>query len=153
MANTYTQIHIQFVFAVKNRKAVIDSAWEDELYKYITGIFKNYDHKMLAINGMPDHIHIFGGIRPKQSLSNLMQEVKQSSSKWINDNKLTLSKFEWQGGFAAFSYSISDISNVINYIERQKEHHKKHSFNEEYKELLDLFEEDYRDIYIFKELE
>ena len=96
MANTYTQIHIQTVFAVRKRTGLIQKEWKDELYKYITGIIQAYDHKVLAINGMPDHLHVFFGMRPTQSLSNLMQDIKGSSSKWINDKKFTWERFEWQ---------------------------------------------------------
>ena len=104
MPNTYTQIHIQFVFAVKYRQGLIKKEWKDDLYKYITGIIQNQGHKLLAINGVEDHIHILIGLRPKQSISDLMQDVKGGSSKWINDNKFTLGRFEWQEGYGAFSY-------------------------------------------------
>ena len=111
MANTYTQIHIHFVFAVKFRNGIIQSKeWKDSLYKYITGIIqKNNGHKLLSINGMPDHIHILIGIRPSQSVSDLMKDVKQGSSLWINENKLAKCHFEWQEGYGAFSYSKSQI--------------------------------------------
>jgi REP element-mobilizing transposase RayT len=96
MTNTYTQIHIQFVFAVKYRNAVIESSWKNDLYKYMAGIVKNNNHKLLSINGMPDHIHILVGLRPSQSISDLLQDIKGSSSKWINSMKLVKGKFEWQ---------------------------------------------------------
>ncbi|QBN19102.1 IS200/IS605 family transposase [Flavobacterium nackdongense] len=152
MANTYTQIHIHFVFAVKYRLGTIQSEWKEELYKYITGITQNNSHKLLAINGMSDHIHILIGIRPAQSISDLMKDVKQSSSKWINENKLTKTHFEWQEGYGAFSYSKSQINNVIRYIQNQEEHHKTKSFLEEYLEILQNFEIEYDEKYIFKEL-
>ena len=123
--NTYTQIHIQFVFAVKYRAAVIGKDWEEELYQYITGIVKQYNHKLLAINGMPDHIHILVGMRPTQSVSDLMESVKSSSSKWINQEKFLKTKFAWQEGFSAFSYTKSHVPSVQKYIYNQKEHHKK----------------------------
>lgn len=88
MANTYTQIHIQAIFAVKKRTGLIQKEWKDELYKYITGIIRTHNHKLLAINGMPDHLHVFFGMRPIQSLSDLMQDIKGSSSKWINEKSL-----------------------------------------------------------------
>jgi REP element-mobilizing transposase RayT len=116
MPNTYTQLHIQFIFAVKYRAALIKNEWKDRLQQYITGIFQNHDHKMLQINNMPDHIHIFIGMRPTQSISNLMQIVKSESTKWINDNNLTSKKFAWQEGYGAFSYSKSHVPNVIKYI-------------------------------------
>ena len=115
MANTYTQIHIQTVFAVKNRQSLISNEWKNELYKYITGIIQNNDHKVLQINGVADHIHIFFGMRPTQSLSDLMKQVKQDSSKWINKHVLVRGKFSWQAGYGAFSYSKSDVPKIIEY--------------------------------------
>ena len=153
MANTYTQIHIQAVFAVKNRIGLIRKEWQNDLYKYITGIVQTHKHKMLSINGMPDHIHVFFGMRPTQSLSDLMQDIKGSSSKWVNTNKFTKGKFEWQEGYGAFSYSKSQVSNVINYIENQEIHHQRITFLDEYKEFLDKFEIDYDERYLFKDLE
>ena len=151
MANTYTQIHIQFVFAVKYRNGLIHSSFKDELYQYITGIIKANNHKLLAINGMSDHIHILIGMRPTQSISELMQIIKANSSKWINEKKFLKVKFEWQEGYGAFSYSKSHVQNVINYIQNQEERHKTKSFQEEYLEFLEAFEVDYDEHYIFKE--
>ncbi len=153
MANTYTQIHIHFVFAVKFRKGIIQSHWKDSLYKYITGIIHNNNHKVLIINGMPDHIHILVGLRPSQSMSDLMKDVKQSSSLWINENKLSNCHFAWQEGFGAFSYSKSQLSNVIRYIENQDEHHKAKSFKEEYLKILEQFEVEFDEKFVFKDLE
>ncbi len=152
MANTYTQIHIHFVFAVKFRNALIKPSWKDELYKYITGIVQNNKHKLLAINGMPDHIHILVGIRPSQSISDLMQDIKANSSKWINQKGLLKTRFEWQEGYGAFSYSKSQLKKVILYIENQEEHHKQKTFLEEYIEILKKFEVDFDTKYIFKDL-
>lgn len=152
MANTYTQIHIQFVFAVKYRASLIHSSWKDELYKYITGIIRNNNHKLISINGMPDHIHILIGIRPSQSISDLLKDIKSNSSKWINEKKFVKEKFEWQEGYGAFSYSKSQIKDVIAYIENQEEHHRKKSFLEEYLNFLNKFEIDYDEKYVFKEL-
>lgn len=152
MPNTYTQIHIHFVFVVKFRDGVIHSSWKDELYKYITGIVQNNKHKMICINGMPDHLHILIGVRPHQSISDLMQDVKGSSSKWINEKNFLNRKFEWQEGFGAFSYGKSQIKDVISYIENQELHHKKKTFKEEYLDFLKKFEVEYDDKYIFKEL-
>lgn len=152
MSNTYTQIHIHFVFAVKYRLGLINVEWKEELYKYITEITQSNKQKLLAINGMPDHIHILIGMRPTQSISDLMKEVKQSSSLWINENKLTNTKFAWQEGYGAFSYSKSQIDNVIKYINNQEEHHKKKTFIEEYLEMLTKFEIEYNENYIFKDL-
>ena len=150
MANTYTQIHIQAVFTVQNRDCIIRNTWKDELYKYITGIVHNNNHKLLAINGMPDHIHILFGLRPSQSVSDLMQDIKGSSSKWINNKRLVPGKFSWQEGYGAFSYSKSDLPNVISYINNQLIHHKGKTFLVEYLELLKEFEIDHDDQYLFK---
>lgn len=152
MANTYTQIHIQFVFAVKHRQSVISYKWENDLYKYITGIVKNNNHKMLCINGMPDHVHILVGFHTTQSISDFMREVKANSSKWINEQKLVIGKFEWQEGYGAFSYAKSQVPQIINYINNQKEHHQKQSFLEEYKSFLEKFEIEHNLEFSFKEL-
>jgi len=152
MANTYTQIHLQLVFAVQYRLAQIERTWEEELYKYITGIIQNQKHKLLCINGMPDHIHILIGYRPHQSLSDLLKKIKGDSSLWINEKGKTISRFSWQEGYGAFSYGISDLSKVCSYIESQKIHHQKKSFLEEYKEFLELFKVEYDEKYIFKDL-
>ncbi len=153
MANTYTQIHIHAVFAVQHRQCLIQQEWKEELYKYITGIIQNHDHKVLQINGMPDHIHILFGMRPAQSLSELIQKVKQDSTKWIKSKGYVKGKFTWQGGFGAFSYSKSDLPNVINYIKNQEEHHRSKNFQEEYLQLLKDFDIDFDDRYLFKPLE
>jgi putative transposase len=153
MSNSYTQIHIQFIFAVKYRAALIDSAWEERLHQYITGIFRQNNHKMLQINSMPDHIHIFIGMRPHQSISSLMQNVKTESSKWIKDQKLCSFPFAWQEGYGAFSYSKSQVPAVVNYVKNQKKHHQKVSFLDEYRKLLTLFDVEWDERYIFKELE
>jgi REP element-mobilizing transposase RayT len=150
MANTYTQIHIQIVFAVQNRECVIQSKWKDELYKYITGIVQNNKHKLLAINGMPDHIHILIGYRPAQSLSDLMQDVKGSSSKWINEKRFVQGRFSWQEGYSAFSYSKNDLPKIIGYIQHQYEHHMRKTFLEEYLELLKEFDIEYDNRFVFK---
>ena len=152
MANTYTQIHIQFVFAVKYRNGLIHASFKEELYQYISGIIKANNHKLLAINGMPDHLHIFIGMRPTQSISDLLQDIKGSSSKWINEKKFLKVKFEWQEGYGAFSYSKSHVNNVINYIQNQENHHKKESFRNEYLKFLNSFEVEYDERFIFKDL-
>lgn len=152
MPNTYTQIHIQFVFAVKFRHGLISSSWKDELYQYITGIVQNNKHKLISINGMPDHIHILIGVRPHQSISDLMQDVKGGSSKWINEKKFLKGKFEWQQGYGAFSYGKSQLKDVIHYIQNQEQHHQKKTFLQEYVEFLEKFEVEYDESFIFKEL-
>ncbi len=152
MANTYTQIHLHFVFVVKYRQAVISKAWKDELYKYITGIVQNNGHKLLIINGVEDHVHMLVGMRPVQSVSDFMQDVKASSSKWVNERRLINGKFEWQAGYGAFSYSSSDLANVISYINAQEEHHKKTTFKDEYNKLLTKFKVAFDDKYVFDDL-
>ncbi|MEY4432829.1 MAG: hypothetical protein RLZZ44_959 [Bacteroidota bacterium] len=152
MSNTYTQIHIQFVFAVKFRNGLIHSSFKQELYQYISGIIKANNHKLLAINGMPDHLHILVGLRPSQSVSDLIQNIKSNSSKWINEKKFLKVKFEWQEGYGAFSYSKSHVQNVIRYIQNQEEKHKIKSFNEEYLDFLNAFEINYDERYVFKDL-
>lgn len=152
MADTYSQLYIQIVFAVKGRQNLISKNWKDEIYKYITGIITNQKQKLMVINGMPDHIHILVGIKPNVSLSDLVREIKSSSSKFINEQKWINGKFEWQKGFGAFSYGHSQLSNVIKYIENQEEHHKIRTFKEEYIEFLKLFDIDFKDEYIFTEI-
>ena len=149
MSDTYTQIHIQVVFAVKYRRCLIGKEWKNDLYNYITTIIQNNNHKVISINGMPDHIHIFLGMRPSQSLSNLMQDIKASSSKWINEKKLTTKKFSWQAGYGAFSYSKSQLFRVASYIDNQEHHHKIKSMLTEYREFLQKFKIDYNEKYIF----
>ena len=153
MSNTYTQIHIQCVFAVKYREAVINRSWKERLHKYIMAIVNNNGHKSLAINSMPDHLHLFFGMRPKQALSDLMQFVKGDSSEWINKQKLVLGHFRWQEGYGAFSYSKSHTDAVVKYILNQEEHHRNKTFLEEYKDMLKKFDIDYNEQYIFKALE
>ncbi len=150
MANTYTQIHIQAIFAVQNRDCIIRQSWQTELYKYITGIVQRNNHKLLAINGMPDHIHILFGFRPTQPLSDLMQDVKGDSSKWINLKGLVKGTFSWQEGYGAFSYSKREVSAIADYIEKQKEHHRIKSFTKEYLDFLDEFGIDFDNRFIFK---
>ncbi|MDD2986545.1 IS200/IS605 family transposase [Flavobacterium sp.] len=151
MANTYTQIYIQFVFAVKYREGIIHDLFKEELYQYIGGIIKNKNHKLLAINGVKDHLHLFIGMKPTQSISELMQDIKGSSSKWINDKNFLKVKFEWQEGYGAFSYSKSHVDAVIKYIGNQEQHHKTKSFHEEYLGFLKAFEIEYDKRYVFKE--
>ncbi|QKJ29262.1 IS200/IS605 family transposase [Mucilaginibacter mali] len=150
MSNTYTQIHIQCVFAVKFRQALIHVSWKEQLHGYITGIVQNQGHKMIAINCMPDHLHLFIGFRPTQSLSDLMRIVKSDSSEWINLQKFNKSKFNWQEGYGAFSYSRSHVKAVTDYILDQEEHHRKKTFLDEYRQFLEQFEVDYDERYIFK---
>ena len=146
---TFSQIYIQVVFAVRGRQSLIQASWEEELFKYITGIVQKKGQKMLAINGVPNHIHFLIGMRPTCCLSDLVREVKKSSNSFIKEKKFTAYQFSWQEGFGAFSYSHSALSNVINYIKNQKEHHRKENFKEEYKKFLDEFEVSYDEKYLF----
>tara|TARA_R110002096_G_scaffold86990_3_gene199798 strand:- start:25521 stop:25883 length:363 start_codon:yes stop_codon:yes gene_type:complete len=116
MPNTYTQILIQYVFAVKHREAVIKDDIRIPLEKYISGIISNNKHKLLAIYCMPDHCHILVGLNPSQSLSDLARDIKSNSTKWLNENKYTEYKFQWQEGYGAFSYARSQLDTVVNYI-------------------------------------
>ena len=152
MANTFTQIYIQFVFAVQNRASLIQPSWRDELYKYITGIVQKNGHKLIAINGVANHVHIFTGYKPNQLIPELMQDIKGSSSKWINDKKFVIGKFSWQQGYGAFSYSHSQIDQVVRYINNQENHHKKQTFREEYLLLLKKFNVQFDDKYILKDV-
>jgi len=150
MANTYTQITIQFIFAVKGRENFIKSAFKDELFKYIAGIIRNKQHKLLCINSMPDHLHILIGYEPTMALSDLVRDIKANSSRWMNERRWLPWKFGWQSGFGAFSYSRSQRPQVIRYIENQEQHHSKRSFREEYLEMLRKFEVEYNEKYVFK---
>ena len=153
MANTYTQIYVQIVFAVKGRQNLIKKNHKDELYKYITGIVRNKNQKLISINGMSDHIHILIGLKPDIALSDLVRDIKANSSKFINKKNWFMGKFNWQEGFGAFSYSRSQLNRVIKYIENQEKHHKKKSFKEEYLELLQKFGVEYKDKYLFDFIE
>lgn len=150
MPTTYSQIYIHVVFAVKNRDACISCAWEEELYKYITGIIQGKGQKLLAINGMSDHIHFLIGMKPTCCLSDLVREVKKSSNSFIAERKFMKCKFDWQEGFGAFSYSHSHLGNVINYILTQKAHHSKTTFKEEYLNVLNKFEIEFKHEYVFE---
>ena len=151
MANTYTTIHIQIIFAVKFRAALIKSDWRNDLFKYIAGIISKQKHKLIVINGTADHLHVLIGLKPHQSLSDLVQDIKSGSSKWINEKKLTRTKFAWQEGYGAFSYSQSHLLKVIDYINNQEKHHKSVSFTDEYKKFLKLFKVDYDEKYVLKD--
>ena len=153
MPNSYTQVHIQFVFAVKYRAALIDKEWKERLHQYMTGIFQANRHKMMQINSMPDHIHILIGMRPHQSISSLIQNVKTESSKWIKVQNLCRCPFSWQEGYGAFSYAKSQVNNVVRYIQNQEIHHRQESFIDEYKRFLNDFEIEWDEKYVFRELE
>lgn len=153
MPNTYTQIYIQIVFAVKGRQNLIASSNREELHKYITGIVQKRKHKLLAIFCMPDHIHLLVGLNPSQSISDLARDVKSASSGFINEKGWLRNKFNWQEGYGAFSYSKNQIDNVVNYILKQEEHHSKKSFKAEYLDFLKEFEIDYNEMYLFEWLD
>jgi putative transposase len=153
MANTYTQIYTHVVFAVEGRQSLIAPEHNDELQKYITGIVSAQRHKLIAINNMPDHLHLLIGLRPDAALSELVRDIKANSSRWINEKRWVIGRFSWQEGFGAFSYSRSQLSAVIRYIENQQKHHSRKSFRDEYTELLERFGVEYDQRYIFKPLE
>lgn len=153
MANTFTQIYIHIVFSVKGRENLIHANWKDELHKYICGIVNGQQQKVYAIGGMPDHIHLLLSIKPDISVSELVRDIKSNSSKWINEKKLVLGKFQWQAGFGAFSYGQSQLDVVISYINNQEQHHRKKSFKEEYIEMLTKFKIDYNEKYLFEWIE
>jgi putative transposase len=149
MAGTYSQIYIQIVFAVKGRENLISKERKEELNKYIAGIIKGKEQKPIIVNGMPDHIHAFVGLRPSMAIADLVRDIKNNSSNFINDNKWIKGKFSWQKGYGAFSYSHSHIERVYNYIKNQEEHHRKETFHKEYLELLKKFEVEYNEKYLF----
>ncbi len=153
MANTYSQILIHVVFTVKGRGNLIDKKWRSDLHKYISGIITSKGQKSIIVNGVGDHIHCFIGLKPSMSLSELIRDVKNNSSKFINENQLVKGKFQWQEGFGAFSYATSQVKNVYNYILNQEEHHKKSTFKEEYIDLLETYEVEYEDDYLFSFVE
>jgi REP element-mobilizing transposase RayT len=150
MANTYTQIYIHVVFAVEGRQNLIAPEHNDELQKYITGIVTAQKHKLIAINNMPDHLHMLIGLRPDAALSDLVRDVKAGSSKFINEKSWAMGRFSWQEGFGAFSHARSQLDTVIHYIQNQQKHHAKQSFRDEYVELLEKFGVEYDQKYIFK---
>lgn len=149
MANTYTQLYAQIIFSPKGRENLIHNNIKMDIYKYIIGIIKNKNQKPFIINGMPDHVHIFIGFSPDIALSDLVRDIKSNSANYINDQKLIKSKFSWQKGFGAFTYSKSQVPSVVNYIKNQETHHRKKSFKEEYLSLLNKFEIDYNAEYLF----
>jgi putative transposase len=152
MANTYHQVYLQCVFAVKFREAVMDKTWRPKIMGVIGNLINETGCKTIIVNGVEDHVHCFLGLKPAISISELMKIVKAKSSKYINDNQLTKNRFEWQEGFGVFSYSQSHIENVFRYISNQEEHHKKQTFKDEYVEFLQKFNIAYNEAYIFGEL-
>jgi len=149
MANTYTQSYFHFVFAVKNRDALIKKEWKSEIEKYMTGIVQNHRHKMLAVNCMPDHVHVLIGYNVNHLIPDLIEEIKTSTNSWIKSKGFTKFKFEWQKGYGAFTHSHSQIDTVVKYIINQEKHHKKRSFREEYLEMLEKNEIAFNQDYLF----
>jgi putative transposase len=153
MANTFSQIYIQTVFAVTGRECLISRDRKEELHKYITGIVRNEKQKLIAINGMPDHMHVLIGLKPDMAISTLVKEIKSSSSNFINSKGWLRGRFSWQEGFGAFSYSHSHLSAAARYVENQEAHHAKRSFKDEYMTLLRKFDIAYDTKYLFKWIE
>jgi REP element-mobilizing transposase RayT len=152
MANTYHQIYLQTVFAVKYRQAIINKTWKEKLFAVIGNLINETNCKTIIVNGVEDHVHCFVGLRPVVYVSELMKTVKSKSSKYINDHKLTPERFEWQEGYGVFSYSQSGVDAVYKYIQNQEAHHKKQTFKEEYLGFLKKFKVEYDEQYIFKDM-
>ncbi len=150
MANTYTQINIHAVFSVKGRENLLTKNFRTDLFKYIAGILNNSKQYSLAVNGYLDHVHVFFELHPTTPVADVLEIVKANSSKWINKNKFVKGKFAWQSGYGAFSYSRSQRNDVIQYIKNQEDHHKKHTFREEYLDLLKKFEIPFKNEYVFE---
>ncbi len=150
MANTYTQLYAQIIFSPKGRQNLIHERIKNNVYKYIVGIIKNKNQKPMIINGMPDHIHIFLGFSPDIAISNLVRDIKSNSTNYINEQEWFPGKFSWQTGFGAFTYSKSQAPRVISYVQNQEKHHRRKTFREEYLELLEKFEIDYKKEYLFE---
>lgn len=150
MPNTYTQIYIQVVFAVNGRQSLITSSFKEDLFKYIGGTMRNAGQKLIAINGMPDHVHILIGMKPNIALSTFVKDIKVASSRLINDKGWVRGHFSWQEGFGAFSYSQSHVSKVARYIENQERRHTRQSFRDEYLSLLKSFQIEHNEKYVFK---
>lgn len=153
MANTFSQIYIQTVFAVSSRQSLIKPSFKEDLYKYMTGIARNQGQKLISVNGMPDHVHILIGLRPAMALADLVQEIKTDSSNFVNKNKWVHGKFSWQEGYGAFSYGHSQLDTIIRYIQNQERHHSRRSFRVEYLTLLRKFDIAFDDKYVFEFLE
>lgn len=149
MANTYSQIYIQVVFAVKGRKNLLQKSWREKVFMYMSGIIKEKGQKAIIVNGVADHVHIFVGIKPSVSLSDLVRDIKNNSSRFINEQGWTREKFAWQSGYGAFSYSHSQIEEVYQYILNQEKHHLKKTFRQEYYDFLEKFNIDYQKAYTF----
>ncbi|MGH9760914.1 MAG: IS200/IS605 family transposase [Blastocatellia bacterium] len=150
MPDTYSQIIIQLVFAVEARQSLISPKHQEEVNKYITGIVRNKRSKMLAINGVPDHIHILIGLNPAQAISDLVRDIKADSNEWVNKKGWIRGRFSWQEGYGAFSYSRSQLDRVVRYVMNQEQHHSKRTFKDEYLTLLRKFDIAFKDEYLFE---
>ncbi|OYT10607.1 MAG: transposase [Bacteroidetes bacterium 4572_112] len=150
MPGTYSQIYIQYVFAVKGRANLLHDDWRDELFKYISGIITGKGQKAIIVNGYRDHVHVFVGLKPSMKISDLIRDIKNNSSNFINSNNWIKGKFSWQEGYGVFTYSHSQIDNVYNYILNQESHHAKKTFKEEYIEFLKKFDIKYEENYLFE---
>ena len=153
MAGTYSRIYIQVVFAVKGRQNLIHKSWRDDLFKYISGIITEKQQKSIIVNGVSDHIHCFIGLKPSMAISALVRDIKNNSSKFINEKGYVKGKFQWQEGFGAFSYAQSEVERVYNYILNQEAHHQKKTFKQEYLEYLEAFEIAYNPEFLFEYIE
>jgi putative transposase len=153
MPGTFSQIYIQVVFAVKRRENLLQKPWRDEVFKYMSGIIKEKNQKPIIVNGVTDHVHLFIGLKPVISLSDLVRDVKNNTTNFVNDRKFLNTKFSWQEGYGAFSYSHSQLDTVYQYILNQEEHHKKKTFKAEYLDLLEKFEIEYDEKYLFDWIE
>jgi Transposase and inactivated derivatives len=153
MANTFSQIYIQTVFAVSGRLSLINPNFKEDLHKYITGIIRKKNQKLITINGMSDHLHILIGLRPSMALSDLVRDIKSDSSEWVNRKKLARGKFGWQEGYGAFSYGHSQLDTIIRYIQNQERHHQRRTFRNEYLTLLRKFEIEFKEEYVFEFLD
>lgn len=153
MARTFSQIYIQYVFTVKGRENLLLKPWRDEVFKYIAGVIKGKDQKPIIVNGMADHVHVFVGLKPSMPVADLVRDIKNNSSNFINEQKYLRGKFSWQEGYGAFSYAHSQIENVYQYIANQEEHHRKKTFREEYMDFLHKFEIEYKKEHLFEWLD
>ncbi|PKP26820.1 MAG: transposase [Bacteroidetes bacterium HGW-Bacteroidetes-2] len=153
MSGTYSQIYIQYVFAVKGKQNLLQKPWREDVFKYISGIIKAKGQKSIIVNGVENHVNVFVGLKPSMNISDLVRDIKNNSSKFINEQKYLPVKFSWQEGYGVFSYSHSHIDNVYKYIANQEEHHKKKSFKEEYLDFLEKFQVEYNEKYLFDWLE
>lgn len=153
MAGTFTQIYLQYIIAVKGRANLLQKPWREEVFRYISGIITGKNQKSIIVNGVADHVHIFVGLKLSILISDLIRDIKNNSSNFINAQKFLKGKFEWQEGYGAFSYAHSQLNSVYKYIENQEAHHKKKTFKEEYYEFLQKFEIEFNEQYLFQWIE